>query len=54
MLLPDHQYFRLVRTLTDQHEGSDSFAVMGRPWIENQVQVALCEADVFPSSSEGD
>jgi len=52
MTIPDDQYFRLVKTLTDQHEGSDYFAVMGRAWVENQIQVALCAADVFPESSE--
>lgn len=36
---------------TDQHEGSDHFAVMDRAWVENRIQVALCEADVFPESS---
>jgi hypothetical protein len=52
MTIPDQTYFKLVRVLTDQHVGSDYFAVMGRDWVENRIQVALCEADVYPASSE--
>ncbi len=52
MLLPDRHYSRLVNALTDRHEGSDYYELMGRAWVENQVQVVLCEADVYPRSSE--
>lgn len=52
MLIADDRYFQLVHTLTDAHAGSDYFVVMGRAWVENQVQVALCEWGIYPASSE--
>ncbi|WP_441280162.1 hypothetical protein [Bradyrhizobium sp. 63_E2_N1_3] len=51
MLIADDRYFALVTTLTDAHAGSDSYAVMGRAWVENHIQVALCAADIYPASS---
>ncbi|UEM16592.1 hypothetical protein J4G43_021690 [Bradyrhizobium barranii subsp. barranii] len=51
MLIADDRYFALVTTLTDAHAGSDSYAVMGRAWVESQIQVALCAADIYPASS---
>ncbi|WP_168195449.1 hypothetical protein [Bradyrhizobium sp. NAS80.1] len=52
MLIADDRYFALVKALTDAHAGSDDYVAMGRAWVENQVQVALCAADVYPESSE--
>lgn len=51
MLIADDRYFQLLHTLTEAHAGSDTYAVMGRTWIENRIQVALCAADIFPASS---
>ncbi|MET4242747.1 hypothetical protein [Bradyrhizobium sp. RT10b] len=51
MLIADDRYFALVRTLTDARADSDDYVVMGRNWVETQVQVALCAADVYPASS---
>ncbi|MEH2542804.1 hypothetical protein [Bradyrhizobium sp. AZCC 1699] len=50
-LIADDRYFQLVRVLTDAHIGSDYYVVMGRAYVENQVQVTLCAADIFPASS---
>lgn len=52
MTIADDRYFQLVRSLTDLNAGSDDYVVMGRNWVETQVQVALCAADIFPASSE--
>jgi hypothetical protein len=52
MLIADIRYTTLVRTLTDQHAGSDEYTAMGRAYVENQVQSALCAAGIFPESSE--
>ncbi|WP_426609503.1 hypothetical protein [Bradyrhizobium sp. McL0616] len=52
MLITDDRYFQLVHTLTEAHAGTDNFVVMGRVWVENQIQVALCKADIYPASSE--
>lgn len=51
MLIADDRYLALVTKLTDAHAGSDDYVGMGRAWVENQVQVALCAADIFPASS---
>lgn len=51
MLISDANYSQLLRTLTDAHAGSDDYVVMGRAWVENRIQVALCAADVYPASS---
>ncbi|MET4216078.1 hypothetical protein ABIB00_001265 [Bradyrhizobium sp. LB14.3] len=51
MLIADDRYFALLRTLTDAHAGSDDYVAMGRGWVENRIQVALCAADVYPASS---
>lgn len=51
MLIADQNYSALVTTLTDAHAGTDSYVVMGRAWVENRIQVALCAADVYPASS---
>lgn len=52
-LLSDGRYFALVRTLTklDLNQCPFSSPRDRRTWVENQVQVALCEADVYPASS---
>lgn len=51
MLIADDRYFQLLHTLTEAHAGSDAYVVMGRAWVENCIQVALCAADVYPASS---
>jgi hypothetical protein len=51
MLIADERYFALLTTLTDMHKGCDTYVVIGRAWVENQVQVALCTADIYPASS---
>jgi hypothetical protein len=51
MTIADDRYFQLVRALTDLNAGSDDYVVMGRNWVETQVQVALCAADIYPASS---
>lgn len=51
MLIADDRYFQLLHTLTDAHAGSDEYVVMGRAWVENRIQVALCAADIYPASS---
>ncbi|WFU69432.1 hypothetical protein [Bradyrhizobium sp. CB2312] len=51
MLIADDRYLQLVRTLTDARAGSDTYVVMGRAWVENRIQVALCAADIYPASS---
>lgn len=51
MLIADDRYFQLLHTLTDAHADSDTYVVMGRAWIENRIQVALCAADIYPASS---
>ncbi len=52
MLIADDRYFALLKTLTDSRAGSDYYVVMGRNWVETQIQVALCAADIYPASSE--
>ncbi|MFK4523686.1 hypothetical protein ABIF90_001667 [Bradyrhizobium japonicum] len=52
MTISDASYFALLKTLTDMQVGTDRYAVMGRSWVENQVQVSLCEWGIFPVSSE--
>lgn len=52
MTISDASYFALLKTLTDMQGDSDTYAVMGRAWVENQVQVALCEWSIYPASSE--
>jgi hypothetical protein len=52
MTIADDRYFQLVRALTDLHAGSDHYGLMGRNWMETEVQVALCAADIYPASSE--
>ncbi|GAB9138204.1 MULTISPECIES: hypothetical protein [Bradyrhizobium] len=52
MTISDRRYFKLVKTLTDMQAGTDRYAVMGRSWVENQVQVALCDWGIYPTSSE--
>lgn len=54
MLITDDRYFALLTTLTDAHARTDRYAVMGRAWVENQVQLALCAADIYPASSDCD
>lgn len=49
MTIADDGYFQLVDTLTDMHRHGDA---ADRAITENQIQVALCEAGVFPESSE--
>ncbi|MGY4351542.1 hypothetical protein ACVWXM_008035 [Bradyrhizobium sp. GM7.3] len=51
MLIDDRRYFALVKALTDLHVGSDRYVVLGRNWIETDVQHVLCLAHVFPASS---
>lgn len=51
MLIADDRYFALVKALTDLHAGSDSYVVLGRNWVETDVQHLLSLANVFPASS---
>jgi hypothetical protein len=39
-------------TITDANQDSDFYALMGQAWVENQIQIAPCEADIYPQSSE--
>lgn len=51
MLIADDRYFALVKALTDLHAGSDRYVVLGRNWVESDVQHLLCAADIYPASS---
>jgi hypothetical protein len=54
MLIADDRYFALVNALTklDRTTECPFSNLRGRrSWIENQVQVALCAADIYPASS---
>lgn len=51
MLIADDRYFALVKALTDLHTGSDRYVVLGRNWVETDVQHLLCVADMYPASS---
>lgn len=54
MLIADDRYFALVKALTDLDQKQCPFCSPSdrRTWIENQIQVALCAADVYPASSD--
>jgi hypothetical protein len=52
MTISDASYFALLKTLTDMQGDTDRYVVMGRAWVENTVQVALCEWGIYPASSE--
>lgn len=52
MTITDRRYFQLLKTLTDMQASTDRYVVMGRSWVENQVQVSLCEWGIYPASSE--
>ncbi|MDH2399449.1 hypothetical protein QCM77_05735 [Bradyrhizobium sp. SSUT18] len=53
MLIADDRYLALVKALTelDQEQCPFSSANDRRTWAENQIQVALCAADIYPASS---
>lgn len=54
MMIDDDRYFALVKALTKLDQTTQCpFASPSarRTWIENQVQVALCAADIYPASS---
>jgi hypothetical protein len=52
MTISDRRYFALVKTLTDIQARTDRYVVMGRAWVENRVQAALCDWGIYPASSE--
>jgi murein endopeptidase len=49
MTLTDVHYRRLVTKLVDQHAHTDT---VERAFTETAIQVALCQANIYPESSE--
>lgn len=52
MTISDASYFALLKTLTDMQGDTDDYVVLGPAWVENKVQVALCEWGIYPANSE--
>lgn len=52
MRISDASYLALLKTLTDMQSDTDGYVVLGPAWVENKVQVALCDWGIYPASSE--